>query len=73
MGVKLGAVCSVSQGRNLASLSAVFGINSVSVSAPSDFVPPPSIDFLPDYANSNMFVPKTINLSKSESVIFKIR
>jgi len=73
MGVKLGAVCSVSQGRNFASLSAVFGINSVSVSAPSDFIRPPNIDFSPDYANSNMFAPKTINLSKSESVIFKIR
>lgn len=72
MGVKLEAVFAVSQERHFASVEAVFGIYPGTANAPPAFVPPPSIEFLPA-SGANMFIPKTIRLSKSVSVIFRIK
>lgn len=73
MGVKLGSVYAVTQGRYFASLNAVFGVYPGSVNASPAFVPPPAIDFIADSGSANMFVPKSIDLSTSVSVIFKIK
>ena len=73
MGVKLGSVYAVTQGRYFASLDAILGIYPGSVNAPREFVPPPDINFIADSGSANMFVPKSIDLSTSVSVIFKIK
>lgn len=70
MGVKLGQVFAVSQDRHFASVEAVFGIYPAD-GAPA-FIPPPSLK-LSDSVSSSMFVPKSIEFSKSVSVIFKIK
>ncbi|RYY01348.1 MAG: DUF541 domain-containing protein [Gammaproteobacteria bacterium] len=73
MGVKLGPMYAVSQDHHFASLEAVFGIYRGSVNAPPDYIPPPSLDFVPDAAGANMFIPKTILLSKSVSVVYRVK
>lgn len=75
MGVKVISVYALSQDFSLSSYKAVFGVRDYSganMSAP-DFVPPPSLDFVPDSVHSNMFVPKTIELRTSVNVVFKIK
>jgi uncharacterized protein YggE len=69
MGVKLGQVFAVSQDRYFASVEAVFGIYPIN-GAPA-YMPPPELK-LQDSVSS-MFVPKSIEFSKSVSVIFKIK
>ena len=75
MGVKVISVHALSQDFSLSSYQAVFGVRDYSgvTNAPPDFVPPPSLDFVPDSAGSNMFVPKTIELRTSVNVVFKIK
>lgn len=70
MNVKLGQVFAVSQDRHFASVEAVFGIYPID-SAPA-YMPPPELK-LSDSVNASMFVPKSIEFSKSVSVIFKIK
>ena len=74
MNVKVGSVFALTQDYSFASFEAVFGApEHQSYSAPPDFVPPPSFDFVPDQEGSNMFIPKTIELKKAVSVVFKIK
>jgi uncharacterized protein YggE len=70
MGVKLGQVFAVSQDRHFASVEAVFGIYPID-GAPA-FMPPPELK-LADSVSASMFVPKSIEFSKSVSVIFKLK
>lgn len=74
MGVKLGSIYAVSQNHHFASLESIFGIyrGGVTNNAP-DFVPPPSLDFVPDSASASMFIPKTITLTESISAVYKIK
>jgi uncharacterized protein YggE len=74
MGVKVISVHALSQDFSLSSYQSVFGVRDYSgVMAPPEFAPPPSLDFVPDSAGSNMFVPKTIELRTSVNVVFKIK
>lgn len=75
MGLKVGAVYAVTQDSNLGAFQAVFGAPEYAsvANAPPDFVPPPSLDFVRDGPNANMFVPKTIEFSKNVSVVYKIK
>lgn len=75
MGVKVISVHALSQDFSLSSYKAVFGVRDYSGAnlSPPDFIPPPSLDFSPDSVNSNMFVPKTIELRTSVNVVFKIK
>lgn len=74
MDVKLGGVFAVSQDVDYASSSATYGYMSLKEgSPPPDFVPPPSLDFVPDESGSFAVVPKYIELSASVSAIYKIK
>lgn len=75
MGVKVISVYALSQDFSLSSYKAIFGVRDYSVEnmSPPEFVPPPSLDFVPDSAGSNMFVPKSIELRTSVNVVFKIQ
>ena len=38
-----------------------------------EFVPPPSLDFVPDSGGKNMFIPKSIVIRSSVTVLYKIK
>lgn len=73
LGLKVGSVYAVTQDSNLGAFQAVFGVHEIFSSAtpPPDFVPPRTLDFVPD--GSNMFIPKTILLRKNISIVYKIK
>jgi len=76
MGVKLGSVFAVSQDFDFSGVNAIFAYSrNDGGSPPPDFVPPPSLDFVPDSQGSTavMFVPKFIEISTSVSAIYKIK
>lgn len=74
MGVKVGSVYAITQDYSFSSFKAVFGSPDYeSGNAPPDYVPSPSFDFVPDQNFSNMYIPKTIKISKSISVVYKIK
>jgi len=75
MGVKIISVHALSQDFSLSAYQAIFGVREYQGAnmSPPEFVAPPALDFVPDSAASNMFVPKTIEISKSVNVVFKIK
>lgn len=74
MGIKVSSVFAVTQDYSLSSFEAVFGAPDYSTRyAPPEFAPPPALAFAPNSPGSNMFIPKTISIQKTVSVVYKIK